>query len=552
MIRNKNKTRTVAATVLVAGAMVFAFPQSAHGAKVYKAKGCVYTVTKAKGAISDDVNQAIKEASAKAAKTKKHYTVKLKKGSYTVPKTIHLYSGVTLDATGSVLKSTAGYGNMVMSADVGINKSKKKGSGYKAFCNIGLIGGTWKMPYKNKATIMRMGHGKKLSVKNVTLDGGGGIHQLEVASIDGITVTDCNFKNLKFRAGENKQEALQFDVTCNTSVFPDYVMDATPTKNIRVEGCTFTNVPRGVGTHTLLLGNYFNHVTIRNNTFEKIREEAIIALNYQDFLIEGNQIKSSGAGILVQAFKASPSSVWTTISDGRKKFSSKVVHDANGVVRDNTVSLQSKSKADEVCGIKLYGMCLTSSAKGGDGKSIRKGDYYLSGVTVENNKIRTTAMGIHLMDAKKCVIRNNTILGTGTDKEKSNNPKGIFLATRSTDNKIQGNTIEKFYSNGILLQDASSATVISGNTLSGIGSNPSVAAIKLTVKGTYAGEITDNTITKGEYGFGCTGDAIIVTGGAEAHNIEKNRIDGAGGHDVKVVGGKVDHVDQEDTFIANY
>ena len=102
------------------------------------------------------------------------------------------------------------------------------------------------------------------------------------------------------------------------------------------------------------------------------------------------------------------------------------------------------------------------------------------------------------------------------------------------------------------MQDASSATVISGNTLSGIGSNPSVAAIKLTVKGTYAGEITDNTITKGEYGFGCTGDAIIVTGGAEAHNIEKNRIDGAGGHDVKVVGGKVDHVDQEDTFIANY
>ncbi|MBQ5430225.1 MAG: right-handed parallel beta-helix repeat-containing protein [Lachnospiraceae bacterium] len=555
MKRNNRFVYTLsAAGILMAGAVLFTSPQvNAHGAeKSYKAKGTLFTVTKAKGNIADEVNAAIKDASKKAAKNKKHYTVRLKKGSYSVQKSIHLYSGVTLDATGAVLKSTQAYGNMVMSADADINKSKKKGSGYKAFRDIGLVGGTWKSPAKNRATIMRMGHGKKLTVKKVTLDGGGGIHQLELASIDGITVKDCTFKNLKFRSGENKQEALQFDVTCNTSVFPDYVMDATPTKNIKVEGCTFTNVPRGVGTHTLLLGNYFNHVTIRNNTFQKIREEAVIALNYHDFLIEGNRISDSGAGILVQAFKAAPSSVWTTIQDGKKKFSGKIVHDAAGVVRNNTVSIQKNSKADEVCGIKLYGMKLKTSAKGGDGTSIKKGDYYLSGVTVEGNTIRTTAMGIHLMDAKKCVVRNNTMIGTGTDKEKSKNPKGIFLANTSTDNKILGNTIEKFYSNGILLQDASSATDISGNTLSGIGSTSSVAAIKLTVKGTHAGEITDNRITKGKYGFGCTGDAILVTGGAKAHNIEKNKIEGAGGHDVKVAGGKVDHVDQEDAFIAYY
>jgi hypothetical protein len=84
--------------------------------------------------------------------------------------------------------------------------------------------------------------------------------------------------------------------------------------------------------------------------------------------------------------------------------------------------------------------------------------------------------------------------------------------------------------------------------LSGIGGTTSIAAIKLTGANTDATEIVQNVIEKGTYGFGCTGDAIIVTGGASAGVIEKNEIDGAGGHDVKVSGGTVKVIHQDDVF----
>ena len=546
----KNKIRNIVGIMALGLVTCYAGGNFVHvqAAEPYKVKGTVYTVKKSKGKISDDVNRAILAASKKAAKTGKHYTVRLKKGTYTVPKTIHLYSGVTLDATGSVLKDISSYGNMLMSGDVKRNTSKKTGAGYKAFHDIGIVGGTWKASVKNEATIMRLGHGKKLSVKNVTLDGGGGIHQLETASINGLTVDGCTFKNLKYRSGENKQEALQLDVSCNTSVFPDYVMDAAVTKNVTVKGCTFINVPRGVGTHTLLLGHYFENITITGNTFKNVREEAIIALGYHNFTIEKNKIRDCGAGILAQYFKSSPSSVWTTTHDGSKMVTGEIRHDAKGVISGNSIQLKEKSLADEVCGIKLYGAKLTASAKGGDGKKVLAKDYYISNVTVKDNRIQTSGMGIHLMDAKNCVIADNTIQGTWSNDGKSKNPKGIFLALASTGNKICGNTVEKFYSNGILLQDASSATEINANRLSGIGGTTSIAGIKLTGENTDATEIVQNVIGKGTYGFGCTGDAIIVTGGASAGVIEKNEIDGAGGHDVKVSGGTVKVIHQDDVF----
>ena len=86
----KNKIRNIVGIMALGLATCYVSGNFVHvqASEPYKVKGTVYTVKKSKGKISDDVNRAILAASGKAAKTGKHYTVRLKKGTYTVPKTI--------------------------------------------------------------------------------------------------------------------------------------------------------------------------------------------------------------------------------------------------------------------------------------------------------------------------------------------------------------------------------------------------------------------------------------------------------------------------------
>ena len=106
-----------------------------------------------------------------------------------------------------------------------------------------------------------------------------------------------------------KQEALQFDIPCDTSIYKSTYLDGTTMKNVEVTNCLFQNVPRGVGTHTLLNGAYHENIKITGNIFKNIQEEAIIALTYYNCEIKNNVIENCGGGVLIQYFKPLSSSV---------------------------------------------------------------------------------------------------------------------------------------------------------------------------------------------------------------------------------------------------
>ncbi len=472
----------------------------------------VITVQAANGA---DIAQALDDALEQARDTataEAPVTVRVPAGSYTLSSRSRIYSNTILDCTGVTFKYTGATGNMLMLGTNGSYKGQDNYNmseackGYGGFENITVRGGVWEGNKSNTGTLIRLAHATNVTLEGVSLVGGGCAHQIEVAAIDGFYVRNCTFRDFGVSRADDpdKQEALQLDIACSSDVFKDIYEDGSVMKNVEITGCTFANVPRGVGTHTMLHGAYHENIKINGNTFTNVTEEAIVGLNYYNCEIKDNKITDCGAGILFQFFKSADKttgntpSVYTTIFDGQTPYSGTVRHDANTVISGNKISTKYAPTCDEIQGIWVYGVNLTKSSKGGDGKTLPKGDYYISNVTVTGNTITTAGHGIHLTNARNCPVSGNSISGRGADAKDSNADKydGIMIANGSAGGEVTNNTISSMPRNGIFVMEEAGATAVSGNTIT----DCTWAGVNVFDKSSVAGGITSNTITGAKHG----------------------------------------------------
>lgn len=521
-------------TACIVGTAVF--PQSAEAAKKkpYTIKGKTITVkAKNKADITEALDEALTVARDKAS-SKKKYTVVVPKGTYKInSRGLHIYSNTTLDLSkGVTLKYSSKEPHPMLST--GTNGSYKgksdynassKCKGYQGFSNITIKGGKFVNSKKNTSSTMRLFHGKNITLKGVTFSGGGGVHQLEVAALNKFYVKNCTFKDygITNKKTSRKYEALQMDIPCSDKVYPDVYQDGTVMKDVEITGCTFSNVPRGVGSHTLLNGAYYTDIKINGNTFKNIPEEAIVGLNYRNCEIKDNVVQNCGGGILFQYFKAAnsiPSSVSTTIFDGKKQYKGTIQHDANTVISGNKITTKFYKNCDEIQGIKVYGFNLTATKKGRDGKIVPKNNYYVSDVTVENNTITTAGYGIHMMDTQNCAVRNNTITGAGFAKDDPQKTKigypydgilveneaknvsvtgnaitgmkrhGVFVQVKAQVSSIEKNTISRVDGSGIYFYNQSNTPLVSGNSITNCNENGIMLNSQCTV-----GTIENNTVT---------------------------------------------------------
>lgn len=506
----------------------------------YTTNGTTITISAAKGEdITKTLDNALKEARDMAT-TAKPVIIKVPAGTYSLTDSLHIYSNTTLDVTGVTLKSDKSVHNMIMSGTNGsysgqanYNESKAC-SGYNGFENITIKGGTWVSNSTNTSTIIRIAHAKNVTLDGVTVSGGGCAHQIEVAAIDGFYVKNCTFKDFGKSTTENpeKQEALQLDMPCSSDVFIGVYQDGTVMKNVEVTGCTFSNVPRGVGTHTMLNGAYHENIKINNNTFTNVTEEAIVGLNYYNCEIKNNTIENCGAGILYQYFKAADvktgdtSSVYTTIFDGKKKYAGEIRHDAKAVISENNITTKYTSTCDEMQGIKVYGINLTKATKGGDGETIPKADYYISGVTVTNNTIKTAGHGMHLVNLQKANVTENTITQSGVSSKDANRQKydGIFITSGSKEIAITNNTIKNMVRDGIFVQESAYVSTITENNISNCNGD----GINFYQKSGASGKISGNKVTD------CKDGGIIVSTNSTTGEISGNVFDKIGNAGITV------------------
>ncbi len=449
-------------------------------------------VTKAqikKSGATDAIQSALDQAK-KKAKSSKQYKVVVAKGSYSLNTALHLYSNTTLSLKGVKLKMTKDYSLIV----VGTWNDKNKGYHYK---NISIEGGNLNENKKGR-TLIKVAHTANFTMSNTTLQKTRNAHLMEVAGVKNLKITGCKFKNqkIKKKASDFYYEAIQIDILQKTH-FTGYKLQDLPNQNITIDKCSFSNVPRGVGSHTAVLNNPVNGIKITNCKFNKCDSVAIQGLNWVNATITGNKIKKCTRGIAVYAVQqsggmflgktlAKQGHIKTKTSSKYKKPSS----NQNIVISNNTVSCSGKDPYTkyEPSAINVEGTKLTKTLKIKNkayGDNVPKGNYYISGVTVSNNTVKKgKSFGVRLADVKNATCQNNTITTSGN---------GIRVMNNATVSKVANNKVTNCGDAGIMTNEDGQINNITGNTVSGCKTY-GLAICSLTGNMT----ISNNTVSKNQ------------------------------------------------------
>lgn len=451
------------------------------------------TSTEAQAEVQKKLNMAKANATADNP-----YIIRVTPGSYTLAKSLRLYSNTTLDLTDVTL--TVQRDKTCNAVRIGEANDTQAGYYYK---NINLIGGTLDNSGRTN-TLVKLAHAKNVTVKGVTLRNARNGHLMEVGGVANLTVDGCQFRD-QVQVGTYIMipEALQIDVL-NRKHFPSYLPEDLPVKNLTVTNCSFTNVPRGIGAHTMVLNQYVRNVTIKNNKFTNLKSAAIQTMGFAHCRIEGNTIVNAPRGIVVYMghsrgmYFASTLAKQGGVPTTRLNTYKKPAKNQDIVIYKNKITTSGYdwyngdcARGILVCGYS-FGRKLSSGSVEWD--PIPAGNYYASGITVKSNTIKTTGHGIVFDDARNSKIHGNKITFTGN--RQGSQRHGIYLLSGAKSNTITSNTVSKFSGHGILLTNGSSAASIKSNVIK------SPKKYGISVQGSTVTTLSKNTISSpGSHGI---------------------------------------------------
>ncbi len=199
---------------------------------------------------------------------------------------LHIYSNTWLDMTaGTKLIHLSRKACMMRNSKASIDLS-----GYEDH-DIILDGGTWvglDSP-TTKHDEIAICHAKNVVVRNAVFDGCSGAHHLELVGVSGATVSGCEFKGY---TGSTAKEAIQLDITGPASASSFKKSDYTTTRNVVVWNNSFHDLSRGIGTHYAYIGYLNSEILIQNNSFNRLKGEAILLCSFKNVAIVRNAIQN--------------------------------------------------------------------------------------------------------------------------------------------------------------------------------------------------------------------------------------------------------------------
>lgn len=458
---------------------------------------------KAKGAY-----KAIQSAlnSARYGATKDNvYKITVEAGSYSLRSALHLYSNTTLSLYNVTLtRSKESICNMIRTGDdTAVNKGP---TGYSPNANITLEGGVLDggatantMVKVTHASDFRMIGTELINVKNA--------HMMEVAAVDGFLVKNCSFKNQVMETGTVGYEAIQLDIPKSSHIF-GCRSEVLANRGVRIEGCFFTNCPRAVGSHTQILNLPMDDIVITNNTFKDLKSVAIQAENWTNCQITDNRITGTPRAIALYSVLGNGNCAFRAGVIAKEGATETVISDkyqtppkANILIANNSIqdcgTVKDVYASYKPLAILLMGQKITKQAKPfSDGAgAYPKGDYYIDGVTIQNNEITTAGHGIFLQDVRNADISGNTIHCQKTDLLSGGyNP---ITTLQSTVTAISDNTVTAAPYHGMELASTTVGSIRS-NSLTGVKGD----GILLEAVSKVTGAVAENYIGKaGGYGL---------------------------------------------------
>lgn len=442
------------------------------------------------------------------------YTIVVAPGSYTIGHSLKLYSNTTLKLEGVSLS----HGSSTRSNMIRLGDGSDTQQGYY-YQNITVVGGDLNHMGQSNTTI-KLAHGKNIKIKNVTVRNTRDGHLMEVAGVKGLTIEGCVFRDqMQVSRSEDIAEALQVDIL-NQKHMPGYRSEDLPMKDITIKNCTFENVPRGIGAHTAVLNRYVKNVIIKGNRFKNLKSDAIRIMNFYNCRIEGNRIENAPRGIV--AYMGHSKGMYLASSLAREggvptntQTTYKAPYKNQKIsIRKNSIAVSGSHiySGGTVEGIFVCGYSFSRNLKkGSEHDAIPKGNYYISGVAVSDNTIKTTGHGIRLDNARHSTVRGNKITYTGS-KSGGASYFGIYALSDSRIDYIKANKVSNMKNHGILVTSKSKVKTITGNTVK------SPRKCGISVQNATVTTMTKNSISKS----GAAGVSVLLSGRVDSMN--KNKI----------------------------
>ncbi|VEI08558.1 right-handed parallel beta-helix repeat-containing protein [Kurthia zopfii] len=236
-------------------------------------------------------------------------TLVLKKGTYTISNALYVPSNVTIKLeNGARLNKGTKTGTSQFKPSTSIfqlvrpSKANKKGAygkhnGEKNIQFIGSGKATIDMKYFDKGIAIIMGHNQNVKVDNIDFQNISNAHFIEMDASKNVKVTNSSFKNSKDGYASIK-EAINLDTPDRTTKGWSQEwskFDRQANDTVLIEGNTFYNLPRAIGTHKYSEKKLHKKVTIRDNKMSKIKRDYIRGLNWSQPVIENNTFSMTKA-----------------------------------------------------------------------------------------------------------------------------------------------------------------------------------------------------------------------------------------------------------------
>lgn len=235
-------------------------------------------------------------------------TLTLKKGTYNIPGTLFIPSGVNLVlADGTVINKTNDAGsakNLVSNRlFVFVEKAKKDRTnavaGYKGAKDISITcKGTAQINTQtNSSVLLNLAHNNNVQISGIQFGLNGKTSKaISLLGCSNVTISDCTFTSAK-----KDGTAVVVDIPASEAKqnFKWSKADNTVCKNIKISDATFSKLDSGVETTRFMKGKYHSQVKVLSSNFKNIKEDAIRMMNWTNPTVQSCRFESIGGGAVV-------------------------------------------------------------------------------------------------------------------------------------------------------------------------------------------------------------------------------------------------------------
>lgn len=341
-------------------------------------------------------------------------TVKIPDGVYYISDCLTIHSSTSLElSSGARIVRLNESKLMLISAD----DSNRMTGGYSHISKVSVSGGEWDGNVKNANypnAIFSFNHGSDIAIKDTYIHNFCGSHGVifnadRNITVDNVTIADFVDCRLAGYSGRTwYQEALHLDYAASVQCIVGNAapLDDTVCCDVAVTGCTFRNVPAGVGTHHDYSGLYENNIRMSGCRFENIDYSCINAYGFQAMEISRNTAKNCFAFANLRKCQGE---IYDNIADLKAK-ADKTTN--TSFIKGNQLRIMSST-------LDIYGNTFKCGA--GGGAVIGLG----SSVTFSGNTVSSVSeSGIKAIDSSEVRLKGNTVKNCGAC--------GIYAAGKAT------------------------------------------------------------------------------------------------------------------------